>query len=101
MGYPIGQHYADQSNIVNAAKLKGSLLLIVGEADNNVPPESTYRLADALIKAGKTFDFLDVPGMGHGDGGTYGRAKKRDFFVKHLLGVDPPDRNNGELLTKQ
>jgi dipeptidyl aminopeptidase/acylaminoacyl peptidase len=101
MGYPIGQHYADQSNIVNAAKLKGSLMLIVGEADNNVPPESTYRLADALIKAGKTFDFLDVPGMGHGDGGTYGRAKKRDFFVKHLLGVDPPDRNNGELLSRQ
>lgn len=101
MGYPIGQHYADQSNIVNAAKLKGRLMLIVGEADNNVPPESTYRLADALIKAGKTFDFLDLPGMGHSDGGPYGRAKKRDFFVKHLLGVDPPDRNNGELLTKQ
>jgi len=97
MGYPVGPHYAAQSNITNAANLQGSLLLIVGEADTNVPPESTYRLADALIKAGKTFDFLAIPGMGHSDGGPYGRIKKRDFFVKHLLGVDPPNRNEGEL----
>ncbi|NCI46789.1 S9 family peptidase [Sediminibacterium soli] len=97
MGYPIGKHYEEQSNITNAAKLKGRLLLIVGEADTNVPPESTYRVADALIKAKKSFEFLSVPGMGHSDGGPYGRAKKRDFFVKSLLGVDPPDRNNDEL----
>jgi dipeptidyl aminopeptidase/acylaminoacyl peptidase len=97
MGYPVGPHYAAQSNVTNAHKLKGSLLLIVGEADNNVPPESTYRMADALIKAGKIFDLLVVPGMDHSDGGPYGRKKKRDFFVKHLLGIDPPDRNNDEL----
>jgi dipeptidyl aminopeptidase/acylaminoacyl peptidase len=97
MGYPVGKHYDEQSNITNASKLKGKLLLIVGEADQNVPPESTYRVVDALIKAKKTFDFLAVPGMGHGDGGPYGRAKKRDFFVKNLLGIDPPDRNNNEL----
>lgn len=95
MGYPIGKHYEEQSNITNAHKLKGKLLLIVGEADTNVPPESTYRVADALIKAGKTFDFLAVPGMGHSDGGAYGRVKKRDFFVKNLLGAEPPDRNGG------
>jgi dipeptidyl aminopeptidase/acylaminoacyl peptidase len=93
MGYPVGPHYAAQSNITNAYRLKGALLLIVGEADTNVPPESTFRMVDALIKAGKTFDLLVVPGMGHSDGGVYGRTKKRDFFVKHLLGVDPPDRN--------
>jgi dipeptidyl aminopeptidase/acylaminoacyl peptidase len=97
MGYPIGKHYADQSNVTNAAKLQGDLLLIVGEADTNVPPESTYRVVDALIKANKSFDFLSVPGMGHSDGGPYGRIRKRDFFVKHLLGVDPPARNSGEL----
>jgi len=97
MGYPVGKHYDEQSNITNAGKLQGSLLLIVGEADTNVPPESTYRLTDALIKANKTYDFLMVPGMGHGDGGPYGRKKKRDFFVKHLLGVDPPDRNVNEI----
>jgi dipeptidyl aminopeptidase/acylaminoacyl peptidase len=100
MGYPVGKHYEEQSNIANAGKLQGKLLLIVGEADTNVPPESTYRMADALIKAGKTFDFLAVPGMGHSDGGVYGRKKKRDFFVKSLLGVDPPDRNMNEIEAK-
>ena len=97
MGYPVGEEYAEQSNITNAGKLQGHLFLIVGENDHNVPPESTYRLCDALIKAGKTFDFLTVPGMDHSDGGPYGRAKKRDFFVRYLLGVEPPDRNAGEL----
>jgi dipeptidyl aminopeptidase/acylaminoacyl peptidase len=93
MGYPVGPHYAAQSNITNAAKLQGALLLMVGEADTNVPPESTLRFASALIKAGKVFDLLVIPGMGHSDGGPYGRLKKRDFFVKHLLNVEPPNRN--------
>ncbi|WP_069657959.1 S9 family peptidase [Arcticibacter eurypsychrophilus] len=93
MGFPIGPHYEQQSNVTNARKLKGKLLLIVGEADTNVPPESTYRVADALIKANKNFELLTVPGMGHSDGGPYGRRKLRDFFVKSLLQVDPPDRN--------
>jgi dipeptidyl aminopeptidase/acylaminoacyl peptidase len=93
MGYPVGPHYAAQSNITNAARLQGALLLIVGEADTNVPPESTLRFASALIKAGKVFDLLVIPGMGHGDGGAYGRLRKRDFFVKKFFHVDPPDRN--------
>jgi hypothetical protein len=93
MGYPVGPHYAASSNIDNAPKLRGKLLLIVGELDTNVPPESTYRLADALIKAGKDFDLLVVPGAGHGSGGAYGARRQQDFFVKHLLGTEPPDRN--------
>ncbi|ANI89091.1 peptidase S9 [Arachidicoccus ginsenosidimutans] len=93
MGYPVGPEYATQSNVTNAYKLKGKLMLIVGEADTNVPPESTYRVADALIKAGKAFDFLPVPGSDHTDGGPYGRARKKDFFVRNLLNVEPPDRN--------
>ncbi len=97
MGYPVGNHYEEQSNVTNAHKLQGDLLLIVGEEDTNVPPESTYRVADALIKAGKQFEFLAIPGLGHSDGGPYGRKKKRDFFVKRLHGIDPPDRNRGEL----
>jgi len=97
MGYPVGRHYDEQSNVTNAWRLRGDLLLMVGEADTNVPPESTYRVADALIKAGKTFDFLPLPGSDHTDGGVYGRMKRRDFFVKHLLGVDPPMRNSHEL----
>jgi len=97
MGYPVGPHYEQQSNITNAGKLQGDLMLIVGEADNNVPPESTFRFADALIKSNKMFDLLVVPGMGHSDGGPYGRKKKRDFFVKHLLNAEPPARNTDEL----
>lgn len=93
MGYPVGPAYAAQSNVTNAYKLRGSLMLIVGEADTNVPPESTYRVADALIKAGKAFDFLPVPGSDHTDGGPYGRARKKDFFVRNLLSVEPPARN--------
>ncbi|MFT4203913.1 MAG: prolyl oligopeptidase family serine peptidase [Chitinophagaceae bacterium] len=93
MGYPVGEHYAAQSNVTNAYRLKGSLMLIVGDADENVPPESTYRVADALIHAGKSFDFLPVPGANHTDGGPYGRERKKDFFVQHLLNVTPPERN--------
>lgn len=97
MGYPPGPWYAEQSNIPNAHKLQGALLLMVGEADNNVPPESTYRVADALIKAKKTFEFLPLPGMDHTSGGEYGSMKRKDFFVQHLLGVQPPNRNGDEL----
>ncbi len=93
MGAPVGPHYAAQSNVTNAHKLTGKLMLIVGEMDTNVPPESTYRLADALIKAKKDFDFLMVPGMGHSDGGSYGERRRRDFFVRHLHGVESPDWN--------
>jgi dipeptidyl aminopeptidase/acylaminoacyl peptidase len=93
MGYPVGPQYAASSNIDNAHQLRGKLLLIVGEMDTNVPPESTLRLVDALIKAGKDFDLLVVPGAGHGMGGAYGTRRMQDFFVRHLLGVEPPDRN--------
>ncbi|MBN9520542.1 prolyl oligopeptidase family serine peptidase [bacterium] len=93
MGYPVGPHYAACSNVDNAHRLRGRLLLIVGEMDTNVPPESTFRVADALVKAGKDFELLVVPGMGHSDGGTYGRRRTQDFFVRALHGVTPPDRN--------
>jgi dipeptidyl aminopeptidase/acylaminoacyl peptidase len=90
----LGPHYAEQSNITNAHRLQGKLLLILGEMDDNVPPESTYRLCDALIKANKEFDFLVIPGARHTNGGAYGEHKRRDFFVRHLLGVNPPDWNH-------
>jgi dipeptidyl aminopeptidase/acylaminoacyl peptidase len=93
MGYPVGPQYAESSNIDNAYRLRGKLLLIVGEMDTNVPTESTYRLVDALIKAGKDFDYICVPGANHGMGGAYGARRLQDFFVRHLLGAEPPDRN--------
>jgi dienelactone hydrolase len=94
MGYPVGPEYAAQSNITNAKNLQGKLLLIVGENDRNVPPETTFRLADALIKAQKEFDLVVIPGADHTDGGPYGERKRRDFFVRNLLGVDPPVWNH-------
>jgi dipeptidyl aminopeptidase/acylaminoacyl peptidase len=93
LGYPVGPHYSECSNIDNAGRLRGKLFLIVGELDTNVPPESTMRFADALIKAGKDFDLLVVPGAGHSIGGAYGERRRQDFFVRHLLGVEPSDRN--------
>ncbi|MGK9127585.1 S9 family peptidase [Olivibacter sp. SA151] len=90
MGYPIGPHYAESSNVENAYRLQGKLMLIVGELDDNVDPSSTLQVVNALIKANKNFDFLMVPGMGHSSGGDFGEHKRRDYFVKHLLGVEPP-----------
>lgn len=89
----IGPHYAASSNVDNAYKLKGNLFLIVGEMDSNVDPASTMQVVDALIKADKEFDLLVVPGMGHSGGGKLGERKRRDFFVKHLLDVNPPNWN--------
>lgn len=93
MGYPVGPWYAESSNIDNAAKLRGKLMLMVGEVDSNVPPESTFRFADALMRAGREFEMVHLPGQNHTGGGTYGERKRRDFFVRHLLGVDPPNWN--------
>ena len=93
MGWPIGPEYAECSNVENAYRLQGKLLLIVGEVDDNVDPASTYQLSNALIKANKDHEMILVPGMGHSSGGDYGERKRRDFFVKHLIGIDPPAWN--------
>jgi dipeptidyl aminopeptidase/acylaminoacyl peptidase len=98
MGYPVGPHYSECSNIDNAHRLRGKLLLMVGELDTNVPPESTLRFADALIKANRDFDLVVLPGLGHAIG-TYGERRRQDFFVRHLLGVEPPNRNADTELT--
>jgi len=93
MGYPVGPWYSASSNIDNAYRLQGKLLLIVGEMDTNVPPESTMRLVDALVKAGKDFELVVVPNAGHGMGGAYGQKKMRDFFVQNLQGAAPADQS--------
>jgi dipeptidyl aminopeptidase/acylaminoacyl peptidase len=94
MGWPVGPQYAAASNVENAAKLQGKLLLIVGELDTNVDPSSTLQVANALIKANKNFDLLYVPGGGHGAGGAYGQRLLEDFFVHNLSGIEPPDWNH-------
>jgi dipeptidyl-peptidase-4 len=90
MGYPVGDHYAAQSNVTNADKLTGKLMLVVGELDRNVDPASTMQVANALIKADKDFDLLIIPGAGHGAAESpYGKRRRMDFFVRHLLDVEP------------
>ena len=93
MGWPVGPEYAASSNVDNAYRLQGKVLLVVGEMDTNVDPSSTMQVVNALIKANKTFDLLVIPGAGHGPGGAYGERKRYDFFVQHLLGVSPPAWN--------
>lgn len=90
MGWPVGPHYAEQSNVTHAHRLRGALLLTVGELDRNVDPASTMQVVDALIRADKDFELIVFPGKGHGAGeSAYGRHRRADFFVRHLLGVVP------------
>jgi dipeptidyl-peptidase-4 len=89
MGYPVGPHYGEQSNVTNAHKLTGKLFLIVSELDRNVDPASTMQVVNALIKANKDFDLLVIPGADHGQIGVYGRRRLQDYFVRNLHGVEP------------
>lgn len=95
MGWPVDKSYEESSNVVNAAKLEGALMLFVGELDSNVDPASTAQVVDALIKAGKDHELVSIPGAGHGVTSSvpYALRKQRDFFVRELLGVQPPKRN--------
>jgi dipeptidyl aminopeptidase/acylaminoacyl peptidase len=95
----IGPHYEASSNVVNAHRLKGRLFLAVGEMDTNVDPSSTMQVVDALIRARKDFDLLVVPNGGHGATGPDGTRRRNDFFVRWLLGVNPPDWNSGVTLS--
>ena len=78
------------SNVPNAYKLERPLMLVVGELDDNVDPSSTYQVADALIKAGKDFELVVLPGVHHTMGEQFGEHKRFDFFVRNLLHVNPP-----------
>jgi dipeptidyl aminopeptidase/acylaminoacyl peptidase len=98
MGWPLDDRYGRSSNVDNAYKLQGQVLLVVGELDMNVDPASTMQVVNALIKANRIFDLLVVPGGEHGAGRTngpvdYAQRKQYDFFVRHLLGVATPDWN--------
>jgi dipeptidyl-peptidase 4 len=90
MGWPVGPHYAEQSNVTSAHMLKGKLLLIAGELDRTVDPAITMRVVNALVKADKDFELLIVPGGGHcpADSPAAGR-RRMDFLVRNLMGVEP------------
>ena len=90
MSWPIGPWYKEQSNVTNAHKIEGKLMLVVGELDNNVDPSSTLQVVDALMKADKDFDFLYMTGKGHGAcESPYGNRRRMDFFVRNLMSQEP------------
>jgi dipeptidyl aminopeptidase/acylaminoacyl peptidase len=97
MGWPLGPEYAASSNVDNASKLVGKVLLIVGEMDTNVDPSSTMQVVNALVKANKHFDMLYIPGQNHGVGVLGNQHYLQDYFVHNLLGVEPPDWNRVSL----
>ncbi|MGW8123787.1 DPP IV N-terminal domain-containing protein [Roseivirga echinicomitans] len=86
-----------------ASNLKGHLLLTHGTIDNNVHPAQSMRVASELMKAGKRFDYMPIPGSRHGYGGNqrdYYEKMMWYFFAEHLLGdyrnnvdMDLPDGN--------
>lgn len=104
-----GNEYTDttweakvKTNPSIAKNLKGHLLITHGTRDNNVNPANSIRLADELIKAGKRFDYMPIPGSRHGYGNKrdYYEQMMWYFFAEHLLGdyrnnveIDLPDGN--------
>jgi dipeptidyl aminopeptidase/acylaminoacyl peptidase len=87
-----GDNYAAEANQTHAANLEGKLLLAHGGMDGNVPPYNTYLVVDELIKANKDFDLLIFPNAGHGYGpaSLYMTRRRWDYFVRHLMGAEPP-----------
>ncbi|MCS6873080.1 MAG: S9 family peptidase [Pyrinomonadaceae bacterium] len=85
-------NYDDQANQVYAKNLKGKLLLAHGGMDDNVPPYNTYLVVDALIKANKDFDLIIFPNARHsyGQDNFYMMRRRWDYFVRYLLGAEPP-----------
>jgi dipeptidyl aminopeptidase/acylaminoacyl peptidase len=98
MGWPVDESYARASGVDNAHRLQGDLLLIVGEQDSNVDPASTMQVVDALVRAGKDFDLLNIPGGEHTVGRStgpidYAHRRQFDFFVRHLQARQTPSWN--------
>ncbi len=84
--------YERAANQRLAGDLRGKLLLIHGEMDNNVHPAHTLRLVDALVKAHKDFDLLIIPNADHSAfwSSPYLIRRMWDYFVRNLLGAEPP-----------
>lgn len=91
MGYPVDASYAASSNVEMAHLLRRPLMLVVGEMDDNVDPASTMQVVHALIRAGRDFELVVLPGEGHTMGGTFGEHKRYDFFVRTLMHKAAPD----------
>lgn len=85
LGWPVDDAYARNSNVVDAYKLQGKLLLMVGELDHNVDPASTMQVVNALEKANKDFELVIITGSDHGSAETpYGSRRRMDFLARNL-----------------
>lgn len=98
MGWPLDESYSASSGVDNAWRLKGHLLMVVGELDENVDPSSTLQVVNALINARKDFELIVAPGLGHtalrSSGPVdYGLRRMYDFFLRYLSGENTPDWN--------
>ena len=86
LGWPLNESYVRSSNVQHASRMKGKLLLIVGELDTNVDPASTMQVVSALQKANKYFEYMPIAGAGHGAAETpYGNLRRMEFLKRHLL----------------
>jgi dipeptidyl aminopeptidase/acylaminoacyl peptidase len=83
-------NYLNQVNALLAGNLRGKLMLMHGDLDDNVHPAMTLQVVDALVKANKTFDLVILPDRAHGLNEPYVIRRRWDYFVRHLLGQDPP-----------
>ncbi len=91
----VSHKYKIDYNQALAKNLKGHLMLIHGDMDNNVHPAGTIRMANELIKANKRFKFMIMPGQRHGFGNMteYSFWLRADHFSKYLLGTEATDVN--------
>ena len=85
MGYPIGPWYGENSNVDNAWRLEGKLLLINGEMDDNVDPASTLQVVSELVRNGKYFEQMFLPGHSHSLGSDYITKRVFEFFWKNII----------------
>ena len=83
MGYPVGPWYSESSNVDNAYRLEGKLMLINGEIDDNVDPASTLQVVSELIKNEKDFEQLYIPGYSHSLGADWITRRVFEFFWRN------------------
>ena len=83
MGYPIGPWYSESSNVDNAWRLEGKLLIINGEIDDNVDPASSLQVVSELIKNNKDFEQYYLPGYTHNLGADWITRRAFDFFYRN------------------
>lgn len=98
LGWPVDDSYLRASAVTHAKQLQGHVLIIFGEQDSNVDPSSSLQLVDALIKADKDFDLLEIPGGEHSAGRStgpirYAQRRQFDFFIRYLQGNPVPNWN--------